>query len=102
MVHDVITSAKSFPYTAKFLFISVRNKSAVERKIEYVFSVAVCKNNFLAKARKLSILPTSLDSFDNKATLYTYSLFMLTSVKMGVDACAESIRPGQPGRTVLG
>ena len=49
------------------------NKSDVERKLYYVHSVVVYKkksnsigrnDNFLAKTRKLSILPTSLDIFD--------------------------------------
>ena len=49
------------------------NKSDVERYREYVYSVAVYKkylnsvgrnDDFLAKARKLSILPTSLDIYD--------------------------------------
>ena len=25
MIHDVITTAKPFPYTAKFIFVGVRN-----------------------------------------------------------------------------
>ena len=79
MIHDhgVIRTAELFPYTAKVMFVGVRNdkinKSDVESYIEYVLSVAVYQkylneigrdDNFLAKTRKLSILPTSLDIFD--------------------------------------
>ena len=41
VMHDVITTADPIPYTAKFMFDCVG-----------------------AKARKLSVLPTSLDIFD--------------------------------------
>ena len=44
MIHDVITTANLFPYTAKFMFvleiIKVNNWD-VKRKIEYVHSVVV-------------------------------------------------------------
>ena len=48
MIHDVIPPAYPFPYTAKFMFVGVRNKteqskSVVERYIEYVHSVATYK-----------------------------------------------------------
>ena len=79
-MHDVITTANLFPDTTKFMFVGVRNnktvnKSDVERhmQIEYVHSVVVYQKhltplgemiNFLAKARKLSVLPVSLNIFD--------------------------------------
>ena len=58
MIHDIISTANPFP----------------EKKIEYIHSVVVYEkyltikfgrnDNFLAKARKLSIVPTLLDIFD--------------------------------------
>ena len=45
VIHDVITKANPFPYTAKFMFVGVRNnkrnKSDVDRYVEYVHSVVV-------------------------------------------------------------
>ena len=45
MIHDVIRTANPFPYTAKFMFVGVRNnklnKSNGKRYIEYVQSVIV-------------------------------------------------------------
>ena len=69
MIHDVIRTATPFPCTAKFMFIvDVRNDKAqqIKRwKINRIrTSISVGTNdNFLAKARKLPILPTSLDIF---------------------------------------
>ena len=74
MIHDVITTAKPLPYTAKFILVGVRNNKTCQmlKDIEYVYSVAVYQkyltvgrnDDFLAKAKKLLILPTSLDIFD--------------------------------------
>ena len=74
MIHDVITTATPFPYSAKFMFAGIRsNKNQQIRrcKIKRIrshhcrlskISDSVGRNdNFLAKARKLSILPTELD-----------------------------------------
>ena len=76
MVHDVIRTCNPFPNAAQFMFVGFRNnklnKSDVEMSIECVQSVAVHKkisnsvginDNFLAKARKLSFIPTLLDIF---------------------------------------
>ena len=46
VIHEIITTGNPITYTAKFIHSVGRN------------------DNFLAKARKLSILPTSLDIFD--------------------------------------
>ena len=77
IIHDVITIRNPFPYTAKFMFVGVRNNETqqIKRwKINRIrtkrcrtskISNSVERNdNFLAKARKLSILSTSLDIFD--------------------------------------
>ena len=80
MIHDVIRTANPFPYSAKFMFVRVRNNKnqqirKINRKwkinrirtwccrISKIFTcISVGRNdNFLAKARKLS---TSLDIFD--------------------------------------
>ena len=66
----------------------IKLKSYVERQIEYVHSVVVYEkisnsfgrnDNFLAMARKLSILSTSLDIFDIRQhyirILYVHSMF---------------------------
>ena len=43
-------------------------------------SISVGRNdNFLANARKLSILPTWIDIFSYTTTLYTFTLYMLYS-----------------------
>ena len=64
MMHDIVRTAYAFPYTAKFmsgLEIIKRNKSDIERQMEYihVHSVVVYQNT-----KKLSIFPTLLDIFD--------------------------------------
>ena len=77
IIHDVITTRNPFPYTAKFMFVGVKNNETqqIRRwKINRIrilccriskISNSVEKNdNFFAKARKLSILSTSLDIFD--------------------------------------
>ena len=75
-IHAVVTTAKPFQYTSKFMFVGVRNKTQQIRhwKINRIrtkrcriskISNSVGRNdNCLAKARQLSILPTSLDIFD--------------------------------------
>ena len=47
MIHDVITTANSFEYTVKFIFVGDRNNKTQQ-----------------IKTRKLSILPTCLILFD--------------------------------------
>ena len=77
MIFDVITTANPFQYTAKFIFVCVRNdKTRLIRRLKInrirmsccrisKISNSVGRNdNFRAKARKLSILPTSLDIYD--------------------------------------
>ena len=77
MIHDVITTPDPFPCTAKFKFVGVRNNKTqqirrwkINRKRKTCCRISNISNsvwrndNFLAKARKLSILPTSLDIFD--------------------------------------
>ena len=34
VIHDVITTAKPFPYTAKFMFVSVRNNKLNKLDVE--------------------------------------------------------------------
>ena len=71
IIHDVITKPNPFPYTAKFMLVSARhNKTQQIRrwKINRIriyccriskISNSVGRNNsFLAKARKISIVPT--------------------------------------------
>ena len=46
VIHDIITTADQIQYTVKFIIVGVRNnktstKSEDERKIEYVYSVAI-------------------------------------------------------------
>ena len=77
MNHDVITTPDPFPHTAKFMFVGVRNNKTQQIRrwkinrirtwccrISKISNVVGRNDNFLAKARKLSILPTSLDIFD--------------------------------------
>ena len=78
IIHDVITIRNPFPYTAKFMFVGVRNNETQQIRIlnsfnshnSYVvrgvfeYGTVERNDNFLAKARKLSILSTSLDIFD--------------------------------------
>ena len=64
MIQYVITTANPFPYTANFMFIGVRNStSQMFKDKQNTYSVGR-NDNFLAKTRKLSIFPTSLDIFD--------------------------------------
>ena len=49
MIHDVITTANVFPYTAKFMFDSVRNNKTQQMIrwkiiIEYVHELSYIKN----------------------------------------------------------
>ena len=77
MIHDVITTAKLSLYTAKCMFDGVRNnkmqqmrRGKINRIRIYCCRISKISNsvgrhdNFLAKARKLSILPTLSDIFD--------------------------------------
>ena len=77
MIHDVIITINPISYTAKFIFFGVRiNKTQqircrkISRSVHSVvvyqkISNSVGRNdNFLAKARKLLIVPTSLDILD--------------------------------------
>ena len=63
MIHDVIRTAYLFPYTAKIIFVGVRKKKSVV-VYKKISNLVGRNDNFLAKARKLSILPTLLDIFD--------------------------------------
>ena len=91
MIDDVITTANLFPYTAKFMLVDVRNNTTqqIRRwKINRIHIQCCCiskisnsvgrNDNFLAKAWKLSILPTSLDIFDIWQH-YVRILYLLTS-----------------------
>ena len=49
MIHDVIRTANQFPYTARFMFVGVRNKNR-----EYVYSVAVYQK-YLTRLGELRI-----------------------------------------------
>ena len=77
MIHDVFRTINPFPYTAKFMFVGVRNdktqqirRSKINRirtsccRISKISNSVWRTDNFRPKARKLSILPTSLDIFD--------------------------------------
>ena len=77
IIHDVITIHYPFPYTAKFMFVGVRNNETQQIRrwkinrirtwccrISKISNSVERNDNFLAKARKLSILSTSLDIFD--------------------------------------
>ena len=77
IIHYVITTPDPFPYTAKFMFFCVRNNETqqirrwkINRIRTYCCRISKISNsvgtndNFLAKARKLSFLPTSLHIFD--------------------------------------
>ena len=77
MIHDVITTDDSFPDTAKSMFVGVRkNKTQQVRRwkiyrirtkwcrIPKISNLVGRNDNFIAKAWKSSILPTSLDIFD--------------------------------------
>ena len=77
MIHGVITTASLFPYAAKFMSDGARNNKTQQRRSWKINSIGTrcCRtskisnwigriDNFLAKARKLSILPTELDISD--------------------------------------
>ena len=77
------------------------NKSDVERYLEYVYSVAkyqkisnsVGRNdNFLVKARKLSILPTSLDSFDIRQHYIRILYILMTIGFFEADTLLHAVR----------
>ena len=67
MIHDVITTRNPFPYIAKFMFVGVKiikfNKSDIERKIEYAYSVVVYQK-YLTRLGELIIFSPRLDIFD--------------------------------------
>ena len=63
MIHDVITTANPFPYTAKFMPVSVRiNKSVVERYIEYIHSI-VMYQKYLTQFGEMLIFSPRLENY---------------------------------------
>ena len=75
VIHDVITKAEQFPYTARFVFVGFRNNKTqqIRRCSKSKISNLVGRNdNFLAKARKLSILP--IFSIYARENVSTYGL----------------------------
>ena len=90
MIHNVITTSNPFPYTAKFMFVSVGNNKTQQINmlkdklntykallyINYIYNSFGRMDNFLTKAGKLSILQTSLHIFDiRQSYLHTLYLF---------------------------
>ena len=57
MIHDVITTANPFPYTAKFMFVGVRNSP-----IEYVHSVVIYQR-FLTRLGEMIIFSPRLENY---------------------------------------
>ena len=73
IIDDVIRTANSFLYTAKFIFVGVGNNKTQQirrgrtkcwHKILKITNSAGRIDNLHANARKLSCLPTSLNIFD--------------------------------------
>ena len=66
MIHDVITTPDPFPYTAKFMFVGVRNNKTKKirrsKKIEYVHSVAVYKK-YLTRLGEMIIFSPRLENY---------------------------------------
>ena len=61
VIHDVITTANPFPYTAKFIFVFVPNNRTLNRTLkdlmEYVFSVAVYQKYLTRLGERIIFLP---------------------------------------------
>ena len=94
---DVTITANAFPYTAEFMFIGVRNNKTQQtrhRKINRIrtwccrlskISNSIGRNdNFRAKARKVSILPTSLDIFDKRQHYIRINVFSVLRIHIGI------------------
>ena len=77
IIHDVSRTAHPFPHTAKFIIVGVRNNKIKKNQklkmnrirtycclISKISNSVGRKDNFLAKARKVSFMPTELDMFD--------------------------------------
>ena len=102
IIHDVITIHNPFPYTAKFMFFGVRNNETqqircwkIKRirteccRISKISNSVERNDNFLAKARKWSILSTSLDIFDIQQH-YIRILYISTPYRSIVYRCQPS------------
>ena len=77
VIHDIIITPNPYPFTAKFVFVSVMINKDQQMKLLKINKIRTycCriskisnsvgrKDNCLAKPRQSSILPTSLDIFD--------------------------------------
>ena len=88
-VNMIHRTGNSFPYTSKFMFVGVRNNRTqqIRRwKINRIHVRTRCcciskisnsvgrNDNFPAKARKLSILPTELDILLYGSTMSVFSI----------------------------
>ena len=93
MIHDVITTPDPFPCSAKSMFVGVRNNKTQQIrhwKINKIRTKCYCiskisnsvgrNDTFLAKARKLSIFPTSLDILIYGNTVYVFSIYVTSYV----------------------
>ena len=106
MIHDVIRPANPCPYTAKFVFVGVWNYKTqqIRRwKINRIhtqccriskISNSIGRNdNFLAKARKLSVLPTSLDIFDIRQ--HSIRILYISSYLLTMEATTDKIQSSE-------
>ena len=94
MIHDVIKTANPFPCTVKFMFGGVKNNKTSTNQMlkdKYRIWTKFCRiskisnsvgrnDNFLSKARKLSILPSSLDILIYRNTMYVFSIYTMPDV----------------------
>ena len=84
MIQDVITTANIFLNTAKLMFVGIRNNKTQQVRCWKINRIRIWKisnsvernDNFLAKARKLSILPSPLDIFYiRQHDIHTFYIF---------------------------
>ena len=61
IIHDVITTPNPFPCLSVFVLMKL-NKSDLERKIEYVYSVAVYQN-YLTRLGEMIIFSPRLENY---------------------------------------
>ena len=66
MIHVVITTVYPIPYTAKFIFVGVRNnktqRQMLKDKKEYVYSVAVYQK-YLTRLGEMIIFSPRLENY---------------------------------------
>ena len=76
VIHDVNTTPNPYPYTAKFIFVGVTNKSGVNKsgvEREYVYSVAVYQK-YLTRLGEMIIFSTRLENYQSPTSLDIFDI----------------------------